>query len=391
MSLLGGGEGAGDHLLDDELGRGAWDISDDVARSTGIRRESAHKLVGGVTSVALLALAKTGASTHPQALRELLSRESARGETVYSSPEHAYAGAHTGPAIRTLETPHRSRWWLWAALLALAAIIAIPLILRGLSRSRQAIEPKPTPGEMAPVPQTQAPTPAPAPEPQAAVPEQQQAAPPAAEQQQAAPPAAEQQQATPPAAEQQAAPPAAEQQQAAPPMGEEEQAAPAAGAPTEGAPPAAETPQAAAPSEAPAGEAAAPSESSVGAISAFLANEEGSTPRTFTLEPLNYGVGDSDPTSASMGTIDELAESLSMYPSAEITLDSHTDATGSTAANNALAMERSEAVKALLVERGIDESRITTTGQGRSSPIDSNATAAGRANNRRTDVIVTSR
>lgn len=359
MSLLGGGgTGHDDALLDEELGRRSWSISDDVARSSGIGRESAHKLVGGVTSVALLAMAKTGTATNPAALRALLRQQSARGETVYTAPEHA----HLGPAIRRLESPRRS-WWLVAAGLALAALIAIPLI-RGILRNRQAPVMTPVPAETTPAPQAAAPEPAP----QAAAPTPAPAEPtpaPAQEPQAAAP--AEEPQAAAPAEEPQAAAPAEEPQAAAP----------------------AEEPQAAAPAE--EATPAFPAGSPVSELAAFLGSNEGSTPRTFTLSPLNFETGSSDPTGESVETVNELAEVLRAYPSAEITLDSHTDSTGSASANEKLAEARSEAVKAMLIDRDIDESRISTAGHGQNSPVDTNATSEGRASNRRTDVIVTSR
>jgi outer membrane protein OmpA-like peptidoglycan-associated protein len=356
MSLLEGGTGRDDALLDEELGRRSWAISDGVARATGIGRESAHKLLGGVTSVALLAIAKTGTPTDPTALRALLHRESTRGETMYTAPEHA------GPAIRRLESPRRS-WWLLGAALALLAIIAIPLA-RGVMRNRQAsiAPPTPTPTEPA-KPQVTAPAP----------------------------------EATPP----QAAAPAPAPAPTEPPAGttaEEPQAAAPADQPTEpqaAAP--AEEPQAAAPTETPTpaeepaeGPSLAP-DSSVSELASFLGSEERTTPRTFMLEPLNFATGSSEPTSESVSTIDDLAETLRFYPSAEITLDSHTDSKGSASANEALADARSESVKEMLVGRGVDESRITTAGHGQNAPVDTNATSQGRAANRRTDVTVTSK
>jgi outer membrane protein OmpA-like peptidoglycan-associated protein len=344
MSLLGGGgTGRDDSLLDEELGRRSWAISDDVARATGIGRESAHKLLGGVTSVALLALAKTGTPTDPAALRALLHQEAKRGETLYTAPEH-----HMGPPIRQLESPRRS-WWLLGAGLALLAIIAIPLA-RGVMRNRQAsVAPAPVATQPAPAPTAATPEPAP------------QAAAPAP----AAP--AEEPQAAAPAEEPQAAAPAEEPQAAAP----------------------AEEPQAAAPE--PAAEPEFAADSPVSELAAFLGSDEGATPRTFTLEPLNFATGSSEPTSESIATIDELAEALRVYPSAEITLESHTDSTGTPSANEALANARSESVKEMLVGRGIDEARISTSGRGQNAPLDTNATSEGRAANRRTEVTVTSK
>ncbi len=66
----------------------------------------------------------------------------------------------------------------------------------------------------------------------------------------------------------------------------------------------------------------------------------------------------------------------------------HTDSVGGDAYNQALSVRRAEAVKAYLVSKGIEPNRIYTEGKGKSQPIASNATAAGRAKNRRTEIEV---
>jgi outer membrane protein OmpA-like peptidoglycan-associated protein len=403
MSLLGGGgTGRDDSLLDEELGRRSWAISDDVARASGIGRESAHKLLGGVTSVALLALAKTGTATNPAALRALLHEQSLRGETVYTAPEHEV----TGPAIRRIETPRRRSGWLLLAGLILAALIAIPLV-RGIMKNRA---PSPPPEPAATEPQTQAPTPAPTPqeaapanEPAAGVPaEEPQAAAPApaaapteAQGEQGAAPSGTEGQGAAPAEPQGAAPSGAEGMQGAAPAEQPQAAAPAAG---EGAAPA-EQPQAAAPTPAPAEEPGAqptpeptfPAGSPVSEMASFLGSDEGSTPRTFRMDDLTFRAGSSEPSPVATETVDQLAEALRAYPTSEITLDSFTDSRGSASFNESLSEDRSEAVKEMLVARGVDESRISTAGHGESDPLDTNATAEGRAANRRTEVTVTSR
>lgn len=48
-------------------------------------------------------------------------------------------------------------------------------------------------------------------------------------------------------------------------------------------------------------------------------------------------------------------------------------------------------IKAGLVVQGIDASRIETVSGGEADPVDTNATAAGQAENRRTELVVTSR
>lgn len=66
----------------------------------------------------------------------------------------------------------------------------------------------------------------------------------------------------------------------------------------------------------------------------------------------------------------------------------HTDSVGSDAYNQRLSVRRAEAVKAYLVSKGIERNRIYTEGKGEKQPIASNATAEGRAKNRRVEVEV---
>ena len=141
-----GANGHGGHelsLLDDELGQRSWAISDAVASTSGIRRESAHKLLGGVTSLAVLAVAKSAGNLSPGGLRSLFNAQRAewlkRLPTSMASAFDPAAASRpvvvteparivTGTAIRELERPKRS--WLLPALLAAALLLFIPL-LRG--------------------------------------------------------------------------------------------------------------------------------------------------------------------------------------------------------------------------------------------------------------------
>lgn len=66
----------------------------------------------------------------------------------------------------------------------------------------------------------------------------------------------------------------------------------------------------------------------------------------------------------------------------------NTDSVGTDAYNMALGQRRAQSVKAYLVAKGIDASRIYTESKGKSNPVASNATAEGRAKNRRVDIEV---
>jgi OOP family OmpA-OmpF porin len=66
----------------------------------------------------------------------------------------------------------------------------------------------------------------------------------------------------------------------------------------------------------------------------------------------------------------------------------HTDSVGSDAYNDKLSIRRAEAVKAYLVEKGVEPNRIYTEGKGEKQPVADNKTAAGRAKNRRVEIEV---
>jgi OmpA-OmpF porin, OOP family len=66
----------------------------------------------------------------------------------------------------------------------------------------------------------------------------------------------------------------------------------------------------------------------------------------------------------------------------------HTDSVGSDAYNQKLSVKRAEAVKAYLVTKGIEKTRVYTEGKGEKQPVASNKTAEGRAKNRRVEIEV---
>ena len=74
------------------------------------------------------------------------------------------------------------------------------------------------------------------------------------------------------------------------------------------------------------------------------------------------------------------------YPNSEFSLEGHTDSDGADAMNQKLSEDRAAAVKDYLIEQGIDASRLSSKGFGETTPVDSNKTAKGKANNRRVEV-----
>lgn len=90
---------------------------------------------------------------------------------------------------------------------------------------------------------------------------------------------------------------------------------------------------------------------------------------------------------AGKAQLDEFASRLHSLNSIEsVNIVGHTDSTGTDAYNQQLSMRRANAVKNYLLDKGIDPGVITTSGMGESQPVASNATSAGRAQNRRVEV-----
>ena len=86
--------------------------------------------------------------------------------------------------------------------------------------------------------------------------------------------------------------------------------------------------------------------------------------------------------------IQNLATSLKNNPETNILIIGHTDATGADAYNMRLSDRRADAVKAYAMANGISNSRLTTEGRGETEPIADNTTEAGKAQNRRVEVVI---
>ena len=90
---------------------------------------------------------------------------------------------------------------------------------------------------------------------------------------------------------------------------------------------------------------------------------------------------------ASAPLLDDIARALANFPEWRLRIVGHTDTTGSQARNQVLSLERAEAVKAALAQRGIDASRLTVAGAGQDRPVATNDTPQGRALNRRVELV----
>ncbi len=87
-------------------------------------------------------------------------------------------------------------------------------------------------------------------------------------------------------------------------------------------------------------------------------------------------------------TLDKIAETLNEYPATTVTVVGHTDSVGDAQANLELSRRRADAVANYLAQRGTDRKRIIAEGRGETEPIADNATDAGRAQNRRVEMLI---
>jgi OmpA-OmpF porin, OOP family len=328
-SMLGStaGRAQGTTLFDGETGARGAQIADAVARASGIKADSAHQLLGGMTGAALLTLGRSGERIDPDGLRTMLGEH--RDEFVRQlpgpvasvfgdgHPEHRggsrqsaavvdkrvleRAPAVSSPAIRRVASPdpERKGWLAPLVLLGALMLIAIPL-LRAMRRPAihtQVLHNLP------------------------------------------------------------------------------------AEAVSRG------TIRVALPN----GQSLTVARGSAAYQLASFLGGNAATPARFTLSPMRFEFASSQLTPESMGTVDEVAAILRAYPTATVRVESHTDNVGTPAANLELSRDRSETVKGLLGGKGIDPTRVTTAGLGQEDPIASNETESGRAQNRRTDIVVTGR
>ena len=110
--------------------------------------------------------------------------------------------------------------------------------------------------------------------------------------------------------------------------------------------------------------------------------------KSFVLEDCNFETGKVNLEESAYAVLDELVAYLNRKDDEKIELGGHTDNVGTAAKNLMLSQERANTVRAYLLMKGIDPARVTAKGYGMSKPVASNATADGKAQNRRTEVKI---
>jgi OOP family OmpA-OmpF porin len=101
------------------------------------------------------------------------------------------------------------------------------------------------------------------------------------------------------------------------------------------------------------------------------------------LKGVNFATGSAKLLPAASETLRTVASAMKADSKIRVEVSGHTDSVGEEAKNQGLSERRAKSVKDFLVSEGIDSGRLSTKGYGESKPVDTNDTAAGRANNRR--------
>lgn len=98
-----------------------------------------------------------------------------------------------------------------------------------------------------------------------------------------------------------------------------------------------------------------------------------------------YEIGKADIKPDSYSELNRLHDLMRKVPGLKIELSGHTDNSGSEPLNQKLSQERADAVRNYLAGKGIQKERMQAKGYGSSRPVDTNDSAAGRQQNRRTE------
>jgi outer membrane protein OmpA-like peptidoglycan-associated protein len=85
--------------------------------------------------------------------------------------------------------------------------------------------------------------------------------------------------------------------------------------------------------------------------------------------------------------IAEIVKLLKADPALRLSVDGHTDSTGTAARNRELSLDRAKSVVAVLVARGIDAGRLEAQGFGPDKPLVAETDEASRAKNRRVELV----
>ena len=92
-------------------------------------------------------------------------------------------------------------------------------------------------------------------------------------------------------------------------------------------------------------------------------------------------------TAEGTATLQQAAVAMKANPNVHLRMEGYTDSTGTDPHNDTLSDQRAKTVVDFLSAQGIDRNRLTGEGFGAAKPVDTNATAQGKADNRRVELF----
>jgi outer membrane protein OmpA-like peptidoglycan-associated protein len=134
--------------------------------------------------------------------------------------------------------------------------------------------------------------------------------------------------------------------------------------------------------------------SSVAALEASFTPDEARVVRqgddvVLSLLGIKFPSGKSTIDASSAALMKKVQQGLALFPGASVSVEGHTDANGSDSQNLILSQDRADAVRQYLVSTiGFDPEKVSSVGYGEARPVATNETAAGRARNRRIDLVI---
>lgn len=116
--------------------------------------------------------------------------------------------------------------------------------------------------------------------------------------------------------------------------------------------------------------------------------QEGNTIQLVMAADVTFNFNQADVRSGFYPTLSSVANVLRKYKKTSITIVGFTDDVGSDGYNQVLSEKRARSVGDYLISQGVSPARIFTQGMGKRYPVASNATNAGRAQNRRVEITL---
>lgn len=115
---------------------------------------------------------------------------------------------------------------------------------------------------------------------------------------------------------------------------------------------------------------------------------EGDNIRLVMPNNITFAVNQATLNTSIYGTLNSVVKVLNEFNETRLQVAGHTDSSGAAAYNQDLSVRRAISVGDYLRSRNVDPSRLITLGYGESRPLTSNDTAAGRAENRRVELLI---